>query len=69
MEFAIVLVCSLYYLVCFYVGHRICLSDSTEFKDWNPIEIMILIVFVAITCPLVVPFLIIIRGWLSIHEN
>jgi hypothetical protein len=69
MEFTIILVCSLYYLVCFYVGHKIWLSDSTELIGVSPIGTMLLIVFVAITCPVVVPFLIIIRGWLYIHEK
>ena len=68
MLFTIILVCSLYYLVCFYVGYKIWLLDSTDLIGFTPIGTMLLIVFVAIACPVVVPFLIIIRGWLSIHE-
>ena len=65
MLFTIILVCSLYYLVCFYIGYKIFLEGE---DDFGPIETMYFLVIIALVSVIVAPIIIIGEGWSSIHN-
>lgn len=66
MEFAIILVCSLYYLICFYIGYKIFLEGENDFE---PMETIFFIAINALICAVLSPVVIIIAGWATIHEK
>lgn len=65
MLFTIILVCSLYYLVCFYIGHLVVLQGS----NWTPKETFIALFMIFALCPFAAPILIIVRGWKALHRD
>ncbi len=65
MLFTIILVCSLYYLVCFYIGHLVILQGS----DWNPKETFIALCMIFALCPIFSPIFVIVRGWNALHRD